>query len=126
MDLGAVKYASRWSRSGHFRVLLRSRSGNFRVLPQPEALCFGAFWCLGRARAKGKGRLKGLNPDGIGDRWGIRPTPRGQGLFLRQRSTWVQLTRMLPPSERRPADIAATTGFDLNELSLAARCRGAR
>ena len=34
-------------------------SGHFRALPRPEALCFGAFWRLGRARAKGEGRLRG-------------------------------------------------------------------
>ena len=42
------------------------------------------------SEGQGEGSAQGLNPDGIGDRWGIRPTPRGQGLFLRQRSTWVQ------------------------------------
>ncbi len=29
------------------------------ALPRPEALCFGAFWRLGRARANREGRLRG-------------------------------------------------------------------
>ena len=34
-------------------------SGSFRALDRPEALCFRAFWCLGRAGAKGEGLLRG-------------------------------------------------------------------
>jgi hypothetical protein len=33
--------------------------GIFGELPRPEALCFGAFWRRGLARAKAEGRLTG-------------------------------------------------------------------
>ncbi|MCA1605919.1 MAG: hypothetical protein LC775_10695 [Acidobacteria bacterium] len=37
------------------------QSGHYRALHRPEALCFGAFWRLGRARAIGRysGRCSG-------------------------------------------------------------------
>lgn len=41
--------------------------GTFRARHRPEALCFAAFWRLGRAQAKGDGRLEGMNPDGDSD-----------------------------------------------------------
>jgi hypothetical protein len=45
----------------------RSGIGHFRAIPRPEALCFGAFWRLERARAYREGRLRGLNrPGGMG------------------------------------------------------------
>jgi hypothetical protein len=36
-------------------------SGTFRALHRPEALCFRAFWCLGRAGAKWEGGREGAD-----------------------------------------------------------------
>jgi hypothetical protein len=47
-------------------------SGTFRALHRPEARSFEVFWRLGLARAKGIVG-SGAEPDGIGDRPGIRP-----------------------------------------------------
>jgi hypothetical protein len=43
-------------------------SAHYRALHGPEALCFGAFWRLGRARAKGR-----VGPQGLigGDRGSV-------------------------------------------------------
>ena len=80
---------------------------------RPEALCFGAFWRLGRAQAEGECRLKGLNRTG-GCRFGIR-------LFGvdRKPGPWVRTsaTRRLAGAEGGPAGrpedgIAALASID--------------
>ena len=48
-----------WARELSSMRVPRLEPGYFRALHRPEALGFGAFWRLGRARAKGEGRLRG-------------------------------------------------------------------
>ena len=53
------------SKLSNMRVL-GLQLGTFRSLHRPEALCFGAFWRLGRAQAEVDCRLRGVNRTGGG------------------------------------------------------------
>ena len=65
------------SKLSNMRVL-GLQLGTFRSLHRPEALCFGAFWRLGRAQAEGDCRLRGVN--------------RTEGVLVWDQASWSRST----------------------------------